>query len=85
VLGKCNLANTACVSVSCSTTGIMAANIRPDLFGISDEELALFQDGTQQLTLNDGSCPIGFDYVSNRFQINETVTHCGNVAINADT
>ena len=63
----------------------MAANIRPDLFGISDEELALFQDGTQQLTLNDGSCPIGFDSVSNRFQINETVTHCGNVAINADT
>jgi len=73
------------VSVSCSTTGIMTATLRPDLFGISDNELPLFQAGTETLTLNDGSCPIGFDSVSNRFQINETVTHCGNVATNADS
>jgi len=78
------LANSACVSVTCSSTGIMSATLRPDVFGILDTDLPLFQNGTEKLTFNDDSCPINLNSVSNRFEISGTVTDCGNVAYDVD-
>ena len=62
----------------------MSASLRPDLFGISNTDLAGFKAGTETLSFNDDSCTIGFNSTSNLFQTSEKITHCGNVASNAD-
>lgn len=75
---ECQISNTACSSLTCSNTGEVYGTIRPDILGISAEDLSKFTvNDTDKPKLNNGACELTFDKTLNMFVFDTLLTECG--------
>lgn len=69
------ITNQACWSLTCDNLGSLSGTVRPDMFGISMEDVDQYVD--EQLTLNDGSCVLVFDADLKVFKFDTLLNNCG--------